>query len=223
MVAQAPETGLVKDFVQFFESLKGLGIEVDIDENWRTVMVKGELKYMDFSGLGYNIEIGVRDMIVSCSGSRDSVSISVWKFEDGRQVLLKKIWVEGTLLVSYSSPHLMITYINISELSELIELPDRVNEMINAIRKAGFGVRHFPKKREIRIKGKIERVTTFGTPRPLISLRNGDSIVSYEYDGKDHNIVVTNGNDTTYYKIGEGEEVSVRVENQYLIIRYSVV
>jgi len=223
MLTQISEAGLVKDFVQFFESLKGLGIGVVIDENWRTVMIKGELKHMDFSGLGYNIEIGVKDLTVACSESRGSVTISVWKFEDGRQVLLKKIWVGGTLLMSYNSPHLMITYINVSGLSELIELPERVNEMVNAIRKAGFGVRHFPKKREIKIKGKIERVTTFGTPRPLISLRNGDSIISYEYDGKDHNIVVANGNDTTYYKIGEGEEVSVRVENQYLIIRYSVV
>jgi hypothetical protein len=223
MVVQAPEIGLVKDFVQFFESLKGLGIEVVIDENRRTVMVKGELKYMDFSGLGYNIEIGVRDMTVACSESRGSVTISVWKLEDGRQVLLKKIWIEGILLTLYNSPYLIIKYVDISELSELVELPERVNEMINAIRKAGFGVRYFPKKREIKIKGKIERVTTFGTPRPLISLRNGDSVVSYEYDGKDHNIIITNGNDTTYYKIGEGEEVSVRVENQYLIIRYSVV
>jgi len=63
----------------------------------------------------------------------------------------------------------------------------------------------------------------FGLPRPIISLRKGDSIISYEHDGKEHNIVVINGNDRTYYKIGEGEEVSVRVEHPYLIIRYSVV
>jgi hypothetical protein len=223
MVSRVTEAGLVKEFVRFFESLKELGIEVVIDEDWRTVKVKGGLKYMDFSEFGYNIEIGTKDITVSCSESRDKVTISVWKLEDGRQVLLKKIWVEGSLFTLYDSGYLRIKYTDISELSELIEVPERINEMINDIRKAGFEVKHYPEKREIRVKGEVERVITFGLPRPLISLRKGDSVVSYEHDGREHNIVVINGNDRTYYKIGEGEEVSVRVEYPYLIIRYSVV
>jgi hypothetical protein len=222
MVVQVHEAGLVKDFLRFFESLKELGVEVVIDEDWRTVKVKGELKYTDFTGFGYNIEIGTKDITVSYSGSRDKATISVWRYEDGRQVLLKKIWVEGSLFVLYDSPYLRIKYTDVSGLSELIEVPERVNKMIDAIRKAGFEVKHYPKKREIRVKGEVERVITFGSSRPIISLRKGDSIISYEHDGREHNIVVMNGNDRTYYKIGEGEEVSVRVEYPYLIIRYSV-
>jgi hypothetical protein len=223
MVAQVPETGLVKEFVRFFESLKDLGLEVTIDENWRTVKVKGDLKYMDFSESGYNIEIGTKDITVSYSESRDKATISVWRFEDGRQVLVKKIWVKGSLFTLYDSGYLRIKYVTIYWLSELIEVSERINKMIEDIKKAGFEVRHYPEKREIRVKGKIDRVVTFGLPRPIISLRKGDSIISYEHDGKEHNIVVINGNDRTYYKIGEGEEVSVRVEHPYLIIRYSVV
>jgi len=223
MGTRVTEAGLVKEFVRFFESLKELGLEVIVDGDWRTVKVKGELKYMDFSEFGYNIEIGTKHITVSCSESRDEITVSVWKLEDGRQVLLKKIWVKGSLFTLYESPYLRVKYTDISELSELIEVPERINKMIDAIRKAGFEVKHYPEKREIRVKGEVWRAITFGLPRPLISLRKGDSIISYEHDGREHDIVVINGNDRTYYKIGEGEEVSVRVEYPYLIIRYSVV
>jgi hypothetical protein len=223
MGVQVPEAGLVEDFVRFFESLKRLGIEVIADENWRTVKVKGELKYMNFNDIGYNIEIGTKNIIIGCSESRDAMTISVWKVEDGRQILIKRIWLKGSFFTLYDSPYLRIKYVEINEMSELVEMPERINEMINKVKEAGFEVEHYPKKREIRIKGEIERVITFGHPRPLIRLRKGESLLAYEKDVREHHIVVIKGDETTHYKIGEGEEVSVRVEYPYLIIRYSVV
>jgi len=212
----------VLNFLRFISSLREIGLETTHNEDDREIRVKGKLRSMGFSDFGYNIEIVSKDILFNYSEYKDLTTISIWKIENVKQILLKKIWLRGSLRVMYDQQYLRVIYGEINEISELIAMPQLIDEMIDKIKKAGFSIFHDPKKRIIKIKGDVDRAVLFGLPRPFIRLKKGNSILTYEKDMRDHYIVLTDNDKDIHYKIGEGEEVSVRLEYPYLIIRYSV-
>jgi hypothetical protein len=201
-----------------------MGIKIWHDEKEKEISIKGKLKHADpdFNGVsdilisqdGYDIEFIKTDKFES---------ILIWKNGDGKRELVKAVSVEGTISARFSRSYLHIRYSDIYEVKENVAYTDGFDEVVDAIRNAGFGVEFYPEKREIRIKGEVESVSSFIDPRVRVVLSSGGSELVLYRNGKEYRLKLIIGYNDVEFVIGGVGQTGVELDDQYLIIRYPAV
>jgi hypothetical protein len=215
-------SGATTEFLNFFNTLKELGIKVLYDEN--EILIKGRLEHVDLDAHGVsNILINQNGFEIEYIKSDKFMSILIWKYDDGERKLVKSISVDGVLTVRFSRPYLYIRYSDIYEIKKNVEYVDGFDEAINYIRNAGFDVEFYPEKRELRIKGETEAVFSFIDPRVRAVLSSCNSELVLFRDNKEYRLKVVEGYHDIEFVIGDVKQTEVELDGQYLIIRYPAV
>jgi hypothetical protein len=211
-------------FIEFFNSMKELGIKLFHNEEEKEIMIKGGLEYADPDNNGFsNITIIQNGYEIEFEKYGKTLSIIVWKNWDGKRELMNAISVEGDIMVRYSSPYLYIRYREIYGIKDDIEYVDGLDGVTELLEDAGFKVFYYPEKREIRVKGGGVMVHSFVDPKILIMLYSGGSELVVFRNNNEYRLRVITGCNDIEYVLGEVGRVKVRFEDQYLIIKYPAV
>jgi predicted N-acetyltransferase YhbS len=211
-------------FIGFFNSLNELGIKIWHDEKEKEISIKGELKHADLDfGDVSNVLISQGGYDIEYVKTDGFESILIWKNGDGKRELVKAVSVKGVISARFSRSYLHIRYSDVYEVKENVVYTDGFDEVVGAIRSAGFGVEFYPEKREIRVKGEIRSVFSFVDPRVRVVLSSGDSELVLYMDGKDYRLKLMIGYNDVEFVIGEVGQTRVEVDGQHLIIRYPAV
>jgi len=219
-VSEPPEA--LTKFLEFFDTLKGLGIKIQRDEN--EIRIKGKLKRaeFDFNEMS-NILISQNGFEIEYIKSDKFKSIVIWKYEEGKRKLVKGISVDGIVTARFSHSYLCIRYSDVYGIKENVKYVTGFDKITEYIRNYGFEAEFYPEKRELRIKGEVEAVFSFIDPRVRVIMSSGNSELVLFRDNKEYHLKVVEGYYETEFVIGDVKQTEVELDGQYLIIRYPAV
>jgi len=212
--------GSTKKFVEFFDSLKGLGVKVWHDDKEKEIMIKGRLRYACLDGTDItSISVSQNGFDIEYINSGKFKSVLVWEYEGGKRELKRAVSVEGIVTARFTHSYLTLKYSDIYEIKTNVEYVESLGGLAEDIRGAGFSVVYYPEKREIRIKGDVVGISSFIDPRVKVILSSDDTEMVLFMDGKDYRLKVVTGYSETEYHLGKVDQVEVEVEDDWLIIR----